>query len=448
MSKKPTLRSPGTRETKDLLKARPQQGWVELVQKYGNSFVYQGSLATCEPAVVQKLLMNRSHTRKRSAMYKLMARIIPGAPGVLFMDGKKWHQHVQAVMPVFTKAHADAQARTIHEIVKASVQQWPEGQPIHDLFQSIVEVGLRVVLKVGYGLDPDQELAARFGYELMDYKRQTMTATARLDEFGFSWDQLRRLPAFLRERREWGKQVDRLQGLVKQILEERQRDNYQGHDWISLMQKGGFPLVEVTDELNHIYGAFNAIDYAITCGLYELSRQPDWARRIRQELSHVLGNREYPMREDFDHLPDTIHFMKEVFRYYPVAIAVMRRTGEPLPVAGGEWPADQEVLILLQSMHHHPDYWHQPEVFNPDRWSQPMREPQAYIPFLTGPRQCIGRHLAELHFVVTLSAILRHAHIQVLDHDVPLRPYLIPRFAEPIPFQIHTLQPHAEPTVQ
>lgn len=430
------------REAKRLIRANPQQGWIDLARTYGKNFRYQGSLATCDPAVVQTMLMQRVHTQHRSEAYKFMSRLIPGAPGVLFMDGEQWHKHVQAVMPMFTKATVDAYTQVIHETIVANTARWQDGQCLDDLYQCITGLGLQVVLRVGYGLDPADDFAFRFGQELMAYKLQTMTSQARLDEFGFSLAQVRIIPAFMRERTRLQERMRRLNNLVQRILEDRESRNYRGQDWITLLHQTGLPLPQITDELNHIYGAFNAIDYAITCGLVELSQHPEWAERIRTEAQQVLGSRAYPTREDFASLPNTINFMKEVFRHYPVAIAVIRRTGEALSVADDTWPEQKEVMILIQSLHHHPDFWDEPETFNPDRWNHPLREPRAYIPFLTGPRQCIGRHLAELHFVVTIHTLLKRFSMQVLTKKPPILPYLIPRFAEAVPARIQLHHTH------
>ncbi|GAB3713171.1 cytochrome P450 [Spirosoma flavus] len=443
MTKAPTHKKipkgPSAREAKRIIRAEPQKGWLELVLRYGKNFTYQGSLVTSDPVVVETLLMQRVHTQQRSGAYKLASWLIPGAPGVLFMDGEQWHKHVHAVMPVFTKAHIDAYPGLMHETVVQYITQWRDGQKLEDLYTCITKLGLQVVLQVGYGLDPDSELTQRFGQELMDYKLQTMTSRNRLEEFGFSLDQLQRIPGFAWQRLMLKRRVDRLNTHVQNILDERQRTNYQGQDWISLLHKAGFPLNQVTDELNHIYGAFNAIDYVITCGLYELSRQPEWVHTLRTELKEVLAGRSYPTRDDFAKLPNTINFMKEVFRFYPVGTAVLRKTGKSLDVAGAEWPQHREVMIFLQALHFHPDFWNKPEIFDPSRWEKPLREPRAYIPFLMGPRQCIGRHLAELHFVVTLNAILQYFTLQILQTDIALVPYLIPRFAQPMPTIVHSL---------
>ena len=91
---------------------------------------------------------------------------------------------------------------------------------------------------------------------------------------------------------------------------------------------------------------------------------------------------------------------------------------------------------MIQALLLHPEFWDSPTVFDPDRWNRPLRDPRAYIPFLIGPRQCIGRHLAELHFVMTLNALLQRFDIQVLSDNLSILPYLIPRFAGPVPAQV------------
>jgi cytochrome P450 len=432
-------KGPKSREARQLLHSQPQTGWTDLVRKYGNTFTYQGVLVTCEPEVVNKLLMTRSQTQNRSAVYKMMSRLVPGAPGVLFMDGEQWQQHVQAVMPVFTKANIDSYTETIHDTVRESIAGWRDGQKLGDLYSTVTDIGLRVVLRVGYGLDPDNPLVQEFGRELQEYKVHTMTTDARIDDFGFSLDQVKIIPSFFKSISQLKKRVKRLNALVQQIIDERESKNDEGKDWFTLLHKAGFPLPEMTDELNHIYGAFNAIDYTLTCGLYELSKNPEWRDILRAELQSVLKGRTHPSREDFEKLPNTMNFMKEVFRHYPVAIIIMRQLAEPLQVNGGVWPAKKEVMVMLQSLHHHPDYWDDPHTFDPNRWKTPLREPRAYVPFLTGPRQCIGKHLAELHFVITLNAVLSEWNIDVYNHNAKLVPYMNPRFEGKLPATLHRI---------
>ncbi len=431
---------PSVKIAQKIIRQDQRKGWTDLSIQYGKNFMYQGNLVTSDAELARTLLMEREHTLQRSGVYTFMSWLIPGAPGVLFMDGEAWQKRVHAVMPVFTKANIESYGKTIHDIVMANIQSWKNGMRFDDLYITVTEIGLQVVLKVGYGLDPSQELSAAYGKELMEYKLLTMTSNSRIDDFGFSSEQLLLLPTLFKNIRHLKKRMKIQKGLLEEILVQREKEDHDSVDWINLLSKAGFSLNEMTNELNHIYGAFNAIDYTITCALYELSRNKKWVTILRSELATVLGHNRHPGREDVDALPNTINFMKEVYRYYPVAIAVMRKTGKPLVVEEVTYPAGKEVIIALQAMHHHPDYWEEPLLFNPDRWTLPMKEPHAYIPFLQGPRQCIGKHLAELHFLITLNAIIQHSIFEV-EAPVEIGPYMIPRFEKPIPAIVHLRQP-------
>ncbi|KAL0087726.1 cytochrome P450 CYP5313 [Phycomyces blakesleeanus] len=66
----------------------------------------------------------------------------------------------------------------------------------------------------------------------------------------------------------------------------------------------------------------------------------------------------------------------------------------------------------------HPDYWPEPLSFNPDRWlpgtdSKPNME--AYFPFSTGSRNCIGKTLAINEMRLVISALIKNFDLD----DIP-----------------------------
>jgi cytochrome P450 len=59
--------------------------------------------------------------------------------------------------------------------------------------------------------------------------------------------------------------------------------------------------------------------------------------------------------------------------------------------------------------HRHPDFWEDPQRFNPDRWTaarEKAQHPYAYHPFAAGHRICIGNNfsLLESHILLALLA--------------------------------------------
>src|SRR5204863_4898800 len=148
-----------------------------------------------------------------------------------------------------------------------------------------------------------------------------------------------------------------------------------------------------------LFGAFATTDFFMTCALFEPGRRPDWQERLRAALRAVRKEGACVGPADLAALPDTMGFMKEVLRLYPALMVVARRTGEPLEVRGRVFPAGTEVVLMIRALHTHPDLWEAPLAFDPERWRRAPcpRVEFSYVPFLEGPRQCYGRHLAELY---------------------------------------------------
>ena len=67
------------------------------------------------------------------------------------------------------------------------------------------------------------------------------------------------------------------------------------------------------------------------------------------------------------------------------------------------------------------------------------RVPFSYVPFLLGGRKCTGRDMAEQHLRIVLATVVRRFDIEVFTAPA-VPPYMIPRFASPIPFTLRPAQ--------
>jgi cytochrome P450 len=74
-------------------------------------------------------------------------------------------------------------------------------------------------------------------------------------------------------------------------------------------------------------------------------------------------------------------------------------------------------------VHRDPALWDNPLVFDPDRFdpeSSKGRDRWQFLPFLHGPRSCIGEHFARLEATLALATIIRSSEIHSVDQDFPL----------------------------
>ncbi len=427
--------------TRDLQRSFDRHGagaWLDLVLRYGPTFEAQRTFFTADPEVVRAVLMERPHTVRRSTPHRFISRMTPGSAGLLFMDGEVWRRHLRAVTPAFRKQHVEGFSGAIAAQTRSHAAWWARHGQLPDLYQSVSRLSIPNALRVGYGLDPGHPLVQELARELLDYKFRTVLRSPewRLDTVPFALGP-HRVAASVYEFWQLRRSVARLRSRVWRVLAEP-LTRLAEPSWIAGLLQEEVAFEPLVDEINHLYGAYNAIDYVVSCALLELSRRPEWRARLRAEVDGVLGDRDWPAHDDLPRLARLWDFMREVLRLYPVAMCIFRRTGEPLMAGGGRIPAGRTVAILPYALHRHPDLWAEPEAFEPDRWggSAEPRVPFSYVPFLLGPRRCIGRDLAELEFLTVISTLLRHFDIEVLDTTPQVLPVVVPRFDRPLPFRV------------
>lgn len=70
---------------------------------------------------------------------------------------------------------------------------------------------------------------------------------------------------------------------------------------------------------------------------------------------------------------------------------------------------DTELFIPLYSIHNDPDIYPEPQIFDPERFTQEninSRHSSSFIPFGDGPRNCIGVRFAYLELKIALALML------------------------------------------
>ena len=74
-------------------------------------------------------------------------------------------------------------------------------------------------------------------------------------------------------------------------------------------------------------------------------------------------------------------------------------------------------MIPVAAIHHDPEYYPEPEKFDPSRFEQhslAMQRPQcAYLPFGDGQRNCIGSRFAKMQSIVGLAYLLKNFRFSI-----------------------------------
>ena len=177
--------------------------------------------------------------------------------------------------------------------------------------------------------------------------------------------------------------------------------------------------------MTFMFGGHETVASGMAWTLYLLSLHPEVAQRMRAEVDEVLEGR-IPTTDDIPNLTYTDLVIQESLRLYPPVWLISRTPTEDNEVGGFLIPAGSMVLLSSFVSHRHPDFWENPEGFDPERFTPERSEGRpkhAWFPFSGGPRQCIGGYLGLTEMKLVLPMILQRFHADLVPgHKVVPKP--------------------------
>ncbi|KAG2173125.1 hypothetical protein INT43_004498 [Umbelopsis isabellina] len=165
----------------------------------------------------------------------------------------------------------------------------------------------------------------------------------------------------------------------------------------------------------------NTIGFAIT----HLIESPETLRLLQQELDEA-----YPRdvesvlkHEDLKNLPYLNGVINETMRLKPVAMGGLPRQVHSDYVLGGKYHIPKGMLLNsnIYCCQTNPEYWPEPLAFKPERWlpgSDIPADKDAFFPFSSGSRNCIGQNFAMMEMRLILASFVYNFNIEPVTESV------------------------------
>ncbi|PYI02316.1 cytochrome P450, partial [Aspergillus sclerotiicarbonarius CBS 121057] len=146
--------------------------------------------------------------------------------------------------------------------------------------------------------------------------------------------------------------------------------------------------------------------------LWACLRRPDIVARLKAELREAFPDPSIiPDYRTCSSLPYLQAVISETLRRYPTAIALLPRTAvRDTVVAGVTVRKGTTVGTQNYTTHFNEDAFPNPQEFQPERWLEKENEAlrkEAWTPFSTGSRKCIGINLAQMELNKLVAAFFR-----------------------------------------
>jgi beta-ring hydroxylase len=116
-------------------------------------------------------------------------------------------------------------------------------------------------------------------------------------------------------------------------------------------------------------------------------------------------------------------------RKYSVVPSVVRMAAEAVDAEGYHIEKGATVMINIQGTHHDPQFWPEPATFKPERFLNPDTiTPYTFIPFVEGPRMCLGQFLSLLESKTVLAYLVHTFRFEVTNKDTAglKHPFMVP----------------------
>ncbi|KAK1637993.1 cytochrome P450 [Colletotrichum phormii] len=154
--------------------------------------------------------------------------------------------------------------------------------------------------------------------------------------------------------------------------------------------------------------------------LYHAARTPGVLEKLQKELDEAISPTvDVPTYEMIKDLPYLAMVIDETLRYHSTSgIGLPRQIPENSPgvtIRGHFFPPGTVLSVPSYTMHHSKEIWGpDADDFRPERWeSLTPRQKNAFIPFSTGPRACVGRNVAEIEMKLIVATWARRYKVEL-----------------------------------
>ncbi|MCA8202055.1 cytochrome P450 [Burkholderia sp. AU33545] len=370
------------------------------------------AVVVTDPALVRELLVKHHDALVR---WERGIRVFSQVHGhsVLVAEGDAWRDKRHALQPNFMPKPVQAFVPSIAATAGHALAQWPAHDshwPIESALTSLaMDVIMRTMFSNAIGAD------ARAAEEAV----RTVSAAANAEFY-----QPASAPDWMPWKRGKARALAVLNGLIDRQLHARL--DMPEHGWpddllsrllrLHRADARTWPLQAVHDECMTAFLAGHETAAAtLTWWAWNMAANPAAQAAARDEVVRVLGGRA-PSADTRAALRYLTQTLEETMRLYPAApILISRRALRPVELGAWQFPARTLFMLPIQLMHHDARWFPEPQAFRPERFADDASAiPRgAYMPFGTGPRVCLGQHLAMTEMTVVAAMILQRHELSV-----------------------------------
>ncbi|XP_049788169.1 probable cytochrome P450 6a13 isoform X1 [Schistocerca cancellata] len=372
---------------------------------------------------------------------------------LFFLTGVKWRRLRNKLTPTFTTGKLKMMCQTMQDCGREMLEVLEESAGRGEVLE-MREVSARyatdVIASVAFGVECNCQRNPEA--EFRQWGRKVFQPSLKNRFSMFMHDFLPTLAKLLRIGGGTEEVSQYFRSMVRETVEHREKNSVTRNDFMHLLiqlKNRGFVDEEkthaATDQNKEVdnwklslddvaaqaflffLAGFETSSTTMSFALYELALNPDVQKRLQEEVDATMkknnGQLTYEAISEMSYLDKVV---AEALRKYPPGAILVRKCNRQYQFPNGGLELDEGIAVIIPTyaMHHDPEYFPEPDRFDPERFSDEQkakRHPYVYLPFGEGPRNCIGMRLGLLQAKIGLAYLTSKYEVQCCEHTtVPI----------------------------
>ncbi|XP_073813617.1 cytochrome P450 6A1-like [Musca autumnalis] len=418
-------------------------------RKYKGSGPFAGIFLGHKPAAVildkvllkQVLIKDFSNFADRGLYYNEKNDPLTGH--LVFVGGEKWRSLRTKLSPTFTTGKMkfmydtlQAVANRLLDVMYEKIEQSSE----LDIRDILARFNTDIIGSVAFGIEcnslknPEDRFMV-MGRKSIEVPRHNALVMAFIDSFPELARKLgmRVLPEDVHQF---------FMSMIKETVDYREKNRIRRNDFLDIVLEmknnpesvsslGGLTFEELAAQVFVFFlGGFETSSSTMAFAIYELAQNQALQDRLREEVNEVFDqfkddNISYDALMNIGYLDQVLC---ETLRKYPVGSALTRQSLNDYVVPDHPKhviPKGTLVFIPVLGMHYDPEFYPNPEEFDPERFSSEavkQRDSVEWLGFGDGPRNCIGMRFGKMQSRLGLAIVIRHFRFTVCSRtDIPMQ---------------------------
>jgi cytochrome P450 len=338
---------------------------------------------------------------------------------LLTAEGEVWRQQRRRVQPSFKREHTTGFAPIVTARTAEMLARWEKTASDRgelSLYNEMTELALVIIGDILFGVDlwTDAKAMARAAQSALAVLKKRVAALAPLPLWVPTTDN-----------RRFNNAMHLLHHRISEIVERKRQSEDPGETFLAMLMAArdtdtGAPMSDTQlheEILGMLQQGHDTVGEALAWTWYLLSLHPEIEHKLHLEVAHAIGDR-VPTVADLPRLQYAHMILQESLRLYPPVWVIPRDAIKDDEIGGCRIPAKSTILLSPYITHRHPDFWENPEAFDPDRFLPARshdRPRHAYFPFGGGPRLCMGVDMAMMEMMLIMVMVVQRFRLHLVS---------------------------------